>query len=140
MAPASKRGDLRNFTRTTGSSALSLGTALHKNKAKDVLRGRGVSTPGHALVSRLEDVVAVDLPFPLIVKPSREDASVGVDFDSVVHDREALGKAVARVLETFKQPALVEQYIAGREIYVPILGTQPRRALPLSEISFGAAF
>jgi D-alanine-D-alanine ligase len=124
----------------TGSSALALGIALHKHKAKELLRGCGVSTPAFQLVERVEDVVAVALPFPLIVKPAREDASVGIELDSVVHDRAALGRAVGRILETFKQPALVEQFIEGREIYVPILGNQPRRALPLTEIHFGKAF
>ena len=124
----------------TGSSALSLGLALHKNKAKELLRARGVRTPEFRVVERLEDLVTIDLPFPLIVKPSREDASVGIDFDSVVHDREGLGRAVANVLKTFQQPALVEQFIAGREIYVPLLGNSPQRALPLSEIRFGKAF
>lgn len=124
----------------TGSSALALGLALHKNKAKEVLRARGVSTPGFHVVTRLEDLVGVELPFPLIAKPAREDASVGVDFDSVVHDRASLGRAVESVLRTFHQPALVEQYIEGREVYVPLLGNHPRRALPLTEIAFGKAF
>lgn len=124
----------------TGSHALALGLALHKNKAKDVLRSRAVPTPESRLVTRLEDVLTVDLAFPLIVKPAREDASVGVDFDSVVEDRHALGDAVGRVLERFHQPALVEQFVPGREIYVPILGNRPRRALPLTEIQFGPAF
>ncbi len=124
----------------TGSSALSLGLSLHKNKAKELLRARGVPTPDFCLVESVADVVSVGLPFPLIVKPSREDASVGIDFESVVHDRSALGKAVARVVRTFRQPALVERFIDGREIYVPLLGNRPRQALPLTEISFGAAF
>lgn len=124
----------------TGSSALSLGLALHKHKAKELLRARGVSTPGFAVVERLEDVLGVELPFPLIVKPAREDASVGITFDSVVHDRAALGRAVEWVLRTFHQPALVEQFIAGREVYVPLLGNAPRRHLPLTEIAFGPAF
>ena len=124
----------------TGSSALSLGLALHKNKAKELLRARGVSTPAFHVCYRLEDALAVDLPWPLIVKPAREDASVGIDFDSVVHDRAGLARAVEHVLRTFHQPALVEQFIAGREIYVPLLGNNPRTALPLSEIQFGKAF
>ncbi len=124
----------------TGSSALSLGLALHKPKAKLLLRAKGVSTPPFAVVERLEEVMAVDLPYPLIVKPSREDASVGVDFDSVVHDRAGLARAVEAVLRTFQQPALVEQFIPGREIYVPLLGNHPRRALPLTEIHFGKLF
>jgi D-alanine-D-alanine ligase len=124
----------------TGSPALSLGLALHKPKAKELLRARGVSTPPFAVVERLEDAMAVDLPYPLIVKPAREDASVGVDFDSVVHDRAGLARAAEEVLRTFQQPALVEQFISGREIYVPLLGNAPRRALPLTEIRFGKAF
>lgn len=124
----------------TGSSALALGLALHKNKAKELLKARGVLTPGFCVVEKLEDVVAVELPFPLIVKPAREDASVGILESSVVYDRAGLGRACAHVLQTFHQPALVEQYIEGREIYVPILGNAPRRSLPLTEIHFGKAF
>jgi D-alanine-D-alanine ligase len=124
----------------TGSGALSLALALHKNKAKEILHARGVSTPDFCIVEHVEDLTTVDLPFPLIVKPSREDASVGIEFDSVVFDKRGLGRAVNRVLRTFKQPALVERFIDGREIYVPMLGNAPRRALPLTEIRFGATF
>ncbi len=124
----------------TGSSAMALGLALHKHQAKDVLRAHGIDTPLHQLVNTLEELSDVSLPFPLIVKPSREDASTGIEFDSVVSDRTALGHAVSRVLRTFHQPALVEQYVDGREIAVPLLGNAPRRALPLTEIHFGEAF
>ena len=124
----------------TGSSSLSLGLALHKDRAKQILRGHGVSTPASAVIERLDQLASFDLPFPLIVKPVREDASTCIDFDSVVNDRPALLHAVERVLRTLSQPALVEQYIAGQEIYVPILGNSPRRALPLTEIMYGAYF
>lgn len=124
----------------TGSSALSLALALHKNKAKEILRARGVPSPDFCIVEHVEDLTRVELPFPLIVKPSREDASMGIDFDSVVTTRQGLGRAVAKVLRTFHQPALVERFIEGREVYVPLLGNHPRRALPLSEIQFGNAF
>lgn len=124
----------------TGSSALALGLALHKNKAKELLRGRGVKTPEFRVLTRPEEVDQVELGWPLIVKPSREDASVGIDFDSVVRDPKALRFAVERVLDNFHQPAVVEQFVEGREIYVPLLGNRPRRALPLTEIAFGAAF
>ncbi len=124
----------------TGSSALSLGLSLHKNKAKELLRARNVPTPDFCVLDSVAEVGSVDLPFPLIVKPSREDASMGIDFESVVQDRASLGRAVARVVRIFRQPALVERFIDGREIYVPLLGNRPRHALPLSEITFGAAF
>lgn len=124
----------------TGNSALALGLSLHKDKAKELLHGCGVPTPQFALIRSVGELISLSLPFPLIVKPAREDASVGIDFDAVVHDRAALGKAVSRVLRTFRQPALVERYIDGREIYVPLLGNHPRRALPLTEIQYGKAF
>ena len=105
----------------TGSSPLTLGLAVHKHKAKDVLRGAGVPTP-EAAVLTAPDVSKVALGFPLIVKPAREDASVGITTDSVVHDRAALERQVTFVLARYLQPALVESYIEGREIYVSLLG------------------
>jgi D-alanine-D-alanine ligase len=124
----------------TGSSGLSLGLALHKHKAKELLQARGVPTPAFRVAERREQAAQVDLPYPLIVKPLREDASVGVDFDSVVNDAAGLDRAVRTVLDRFHQPALIERFIAGREIYVPVLGNAPRVTLPLTEIRFGAAF
>jgi D-alanine-D-alanine ligase len=121
----------------TGSSPLALGLALHKHKAKQMLRGAGVPTPDAAVLAT-PDVSAVALPYPLIVKPVREDASVGISSDSVVHDRAALERQVSFVLARYRQPALVERYIEGREIYVSML-EQPDAAvqiLPLHEIDF----
>jgi D-alanine-D-alanine ligase len=121
----------------TGSSPLTLGLAVHKHKAKDVLRGAGVPTP-EAAVLTAPDVSPVTLPFPLIVKPVREDASVGITADSVVHDRAALERQVTFVLARYRQPALVERYIEGREIYVSMLGRADGgvQILPLYEIDF----
>lgn len=124
----------------SGSGPLALGLALHKDKAKELLLARGVPTPPFRVVERLAQLDGLELLFPLIVKPSREDASVGVDFDSVVEDERGLRDAVRRVLRTFKQPALVERFVPGREVYVSLLGNAPRAALPLSEIRFGDAF
>lgn len=124
----------------TGSGPLALGLALHKPVAKRILQASGVPTPRACLVERLEALEAIDLPFPVIVKPSREDASVGIDFDSVCRDRASLHRAVARVLAEHRQPALVEQYVDGREIYVPLLEHPAGEALPMTEVSFGPAF
>jgi D-alanine-D-alanine ligase len=124
----------------TGSSPLTLGLCVHKHRAKDALRGAGVPTP-EAVVLTTPDVSRVAVPFPLIVKPAREDASVGITVDSVVHDRKALARQVTFVLARYRQPALVERYIEGREIYVSMLG-RPQESggggqmLPLYEIDF----
>jgi D-alanine-D-alanine ligase len=123
----------------TGSGPLTLALALHKHKAKDVLRARGVPTP-EAVYVTTPDVSGVSLPFPLIVKPSREDASVGIYGDSVVYDRAALERRVTFVLSRYHQGALVERYIEGREIYVSMLdrprGAGSPQVLPFFEIDF----
>jgi D-alanine-D-alanine ligase len=121
----------------TGSGPLALGLALRKDRAKQILRSHGVPTP-ESIVLRTASVDAVELPFPLIVKPTREDASVGIDAASVVGDRAALSRAVERVVVGMGQPALVERFIAGRELYVSLLGNAPPEALPFHEIDFSA--
>jgi D-alanine-D-alanine ligase len=121
----------------TGSNSLSLSLALHKHKAKEILRARGVSTP-EAVFLTTPDVSSVAMPFPLIVKPSREDASVGITRESVVWTREALEQRVAYVLSHYRQPVLVERYIDGREIYVSMLGRSEGApdVFPFYEIDF----
>ncbi len=119
----------------TGSGPFALGLALRKDRAKALLRDRGVPTPESTTIAD-GDVSACRLPFPLIVKPTREDASVGISSASVVHDRAALAAAVARVVGELRQPALVERYVDGREMYVSLLGNAPPEALPMHEIDF----
>jgi D-alanine-D-alanine ligase len=121
----------------TGSGPLALSLALHKHKAKEILRARGVPTPAAVHVTA-PDVSGIDVPFPLIVKPAREDASVGITSESVVHDREALARRVTHVLSHYRQPALVERFIEGREIYVSMLGRPagPPQIFPFYEIDF----
>lgn len=120
----------------TGSGSFALSLALHKHKAKEILRARGVPTPAAVLIS--DPTKPVNLPFPLIVKPSREDASVGIYSESVVWSADALAVRIAHIVAQYRQPALVEQYIDGREIYVSLLGRPdaPPEILPLYEIDF----
>jgi D-alanine-D-alanine ligase len=124
----------------TGSGPLTLSIALHKHKAKEILRARGVPTPEalHLTTPDVSPILEMGIPFPMIVKPSREDASVGISSESVVHDRAALEKRVAYVLSHYRQPALVERYIEGREIYVSMLGRPdgPPQIFPFYEIDF----
>jgi D-alanine-D-alanine ligase len=121
----------------TGSGPFPLSLALRKDKVKEVLRARGVPVPAGLLV-RSEDTSGIALRFPLIVKPSREDASVGISSASVVRDREALADRVRHVLRHYQQPALVEEFVEGREIYVSLLGRLGERPqiFPFFEIDF----
>src|SRR5207248_3181114 len=74
--------------------------------------------------------------FPLIVKPNAEGSSKGIASTGVVDDEAALRAAVKDVLERYRQPALVEEYISGREFTVGLLGDKRPRTLPPMEICF----
>jgi D-alanine-D-alanine ligase len=76
--------------------------------------------------------------FPLIVKPVREDGSVGISSRSVVHNEEDLRARVGEIVASFRQPCLVEQFVEGRELNVALFGYPAARVLPLSEIDFSA--
>jgi D-alanine-D-alanine ligase len=121
----------------TGAGPLALGTALNKPRVKDILTAHGIRTP-RSQVFEPAGKFSVDpaMKFPLFVKPAREDASVGISDDSVVSSAAELRKRVRYIFEEFDQPALVEQYIDGREMNVAILGNRPAVAMPISEIDF----
>ena len=121
----------------TGASALTLGIALNKPLVKKILTFHGIRTPKFQVFSPAEKIVpSPDMTFPLFVKPSREDASVGIDDGSVVYTLNDLRKRVRFIFSEYEQPALVEQYIDGRELNVAVTGNKEPTALPISEIDF----
>lgn len=120
----------------TGSNSLSLGLCQDKGLAKDVLRAHDVATPNYQIMEKPK-ALKWGLKFPLMVKPLREDASIGISRHSFVRDHVELKRQVNYVNRVYKQPALVEEYICGREFNVSILGNEEPIVLPISEIVFG---
>src|SRR5712691_13149086 len=122
----------------TGSSARTLRTCLDKAATKRVLQQHGLPTPSYAVISCADRVP--ELPaFPLIVKPLHEGSSKGIEQASIVQTRAALPARVAYVLATYRQPALVETFVPGREFTVALLGNGAEvTVLPLVEICFAA--
>jgi D-alanine-D-alanine ligase len=120
----------------TGSPPEALSQALYKDRVKQCLENAGVPTPASRVMSSPAD--PCDLPFPLIVKPVREDGSVGITSRSVVYDHAQLRILVGELVAAFRQPCLVEQFIEGRELNVALVGFPTARVLPLSEIDFSA--
>lgn len=122
----------------TGASAFVLGTCLNKVRTKEILTAHGLPTPRFAYFKHSSslNLDELDLRFPVIVKPMGEDASVGIDNGSVVDSPAALRKRIRHIFQTYDQPALVEEYINGRELNVAIMGNHRPLILPISEIDF----
>ena len=123
----------------TGSPALTLGLAVDKGVAKALFQAAGVPTPAAVAVRAPADLdQLITPPFPLIVKPLAEDASIGIDSASVVCDRAALVERVRFICSAFPRGALVEEFIDGRELNVSLLAGSDGRLepLPISEVLF----
>lgn len=121
----------------TGSAAACLRQCLHKADATEALRAAGIPVPGTLRIAAETPTAALGrLAYPLIVKPEREDGSVGIHASSVVHDDDGLRRAVRELVVGLGQPAVVQEYIDGREIAVALLGWPEPRVLPPGEIAF----
>ena len=125
--------DARGFT-YTGSPTGVLELSWDKAVSKRRLFQAGVATPEWRTYCT-RDVEGWDR-FPAIVKPSREHSSVGLSDGAVVFDPVALARRVALVLDELDQPAIVEQFIDGREFHVSVWGNQTLRVLPPAEMDF----
>jgi D-alanine-D-alanine ligase len=121
----------------TGSDAATLSIALDKALSKRVLRQHGILTAEFQEMETGRERLSPKLKFPLIVKPNQEGSSKGVSAHaSVCDDEESLRGVVRELIERYRQPALIEDYIAGREFTVGLLGDKRPRVLPPMEILF----
>lgn len=122
----------------TGSDPLTLGLCLDKRRTKEILRYNGVPTPRFWTVTSLAEIPA-RLRYPLMVKPTLEGSSKGVTDRSLVRTRQELLRQVAWTLDNYRQPALIEEFLPGREFTVAMLGNgDTLRALPIVEINFAS--
>jgi D-alanine-D-alanine ligase len=118
----------------TGADPHALYLAQDKSLAKKVFHFHKIRTPFFAVSYRGRLDHAHDIEFPLIVKPMSEDGSIGIDASSVVGSVKELMEKIHYIHEQFDSPALIEEYIEGREIYAAILGEAKPEALPLVEL------
>jgi len=120
----------------TGSPPLTLGLCQDKGKVKDILQSQGILTPRYKIFDRGVNHMEGDI-FPIIVKPLHEDGSLGISKESVVFDDEALARQILYVIEKYHQPALVEEFVDGRELNVGLIETNGNvEILPISEIDY----
>lgn len=120
----------------SGSDAATLALALDKGLAKKVVRAAGVPTAAGQVFFNAKEKLDKGLSFPLIVKPVAEGSSKGVLSTSVVHNESELRSVVSQVLTRYKQGALVEEFLPGREFTVALIGEKKPRVLPAMEIVF----
>jgi D-alanine-D-alanine ligase len=118
----------------TGTTADGIELCTDKPLAKQRLMESGIPTPAFQVFDYPGGEIHVD--FPVIVKPATEDASMGIDLHSVATHPAALFDGVQRVIEQYEQPAMVEQFIPGREVAVAMLGNAPVETLPISEMDY----
>lgn len=124
----------------TGCNPRGLMLSHDKYLAKKIMTYHRISTPRFVVIPRGKRVkFRGKLDYPLLVKSVVEDASLGITESSLVHDEEALNRQVTYLHETLRSDALVEEYIAGREFYVGILGNQRLKVLPIWEMKFTKA-
>ena len=121
--------------RYTGGGPHAHFLAQDKATAKKMFAFHEIKTPFFATAYRGRIEHAHDVSFPLIVKPVWEDGSIGIDAASVVNSVKELMERVEYIQDEFDSPALIEEYIDGREIYAAILGSyENAQALPLVEL------
>jgi len=118
-----------------GADALTLGLTLDKVMAKKIFIAEKIPTPKFFEVKSSDELVDADhCKFPLIVKPRFEGSSKGLSENSRVESQEELKKQVEYIINTYKQPALIEEFISGQEFTVAIVGNEPPEAMPIVQI------
>jgi len=120
----------------TGSGVLALAVSLDKTIAKKMLLYHGVPTPAFRTFHPGEPVDWTGLRFPLFVKPALEGSSKGITPESKVNNPAELIDRVLWVHDLYRQPALVEEFIDGREFTVGLVGNDRPMIFPLMEINF----
>jgi D-alanine-D-alanine ligase len=129
----------------SGSSKKVIETCASKTKTKRILIKNDILIPRYLFIKNANEIESItqdrlkksNMQFPLIAKPDHIDGSIGINIDSVVNDIAQLKKAVSEIIKKMKMPALIEEYIDGREINVSIIGNgNELTVLPLSETVF----
>jgi len=122
----------------TGSGTLSLAVALNKALTKKILRADNIPTPRFQLFTTGREELDPGLKFPLIVKPNFEGSAKGISRSNVVEDKEGLYAKAGELIRQYRQGALAEEFIEGKELTVGILENGTCNILPILEIDFSS--
>lgn len=142
MGGASREGHVPAFCEFwgipyTGSDPLTMGICLDKARAKETLVHHGIPTPEFQAVESPEDIRR-SIELPVIVKPLHEGSSKGITQRSFCPTWPDVEAEVARVVERYNEPAIIERFLSGREFTVAVLGNDgDGRVLPIVELDYG---
>ena len=118
-----------------GADAMTLSLTLDKIMAKKIFIADNIPTPKFLEIKNTDSLTDTDhLKFPLIVKPRFEGSSKGLSENSRVENAEELRKQAEYIINTYKQPALIEEFISGQEFTVAVVGNDPPEVLPIVQI------
>ncbi|MBN2617690.1 MAG: ATP-grasp domain-containing protein [Spirochaetales bacterium] len=114
--------DAYNIPYTFSDPAV-LAFTLHKNLAKSILISNNINTPMYKVIHEIKELDDLDFTYPLFVKPDAEGTSKGIDNLSKVHNKDELIFKVSQILNVYKQSALIEDFLPGREFTVGVVGS-----------------
>jgi D-alanine-D-alanine ligase len=123
-----------------GSGIMANAIGLDKPTTKIILEHYGLKTAQFQVLEKGDEKLLEGLSFPIILKPSHEGSSIGINWNSVVNDEKDLRAKLAEMLEIYRQPILIEKFIEGREFSVGIIGNFSQSdepiVLPILEVDF----
>ncbi|MEW6087156.1 MAG: ATP-grasp domain-containing protein [bacterium] len=120
----------------TGSPSFSLYACLDKEKTKKILSKNNVPSPKGIFLKNVKKLKEYDINLPVFVKPCFEDASLGIDKDSLVTEKNRLHKILSKKLEEFPKGLILEEFIPGKEYNIGFLGEYPYKLLGISVLDY----
>jgi len=121
----------------TGCGSTGLTLCKHKGISKKILGYHRIHVPDFTVIPRGKRIGRPKrLAFPILVKPLKEEASLGISQASLVENDDQFKERVAFIHEKYDSDVIAEEYIEGRELYVGVLGNHRLQVFPLREMVF----
>lgn len=121
----------------TGCGSTGLTLCKHKGISKKILSYHRIHTPAFAIIARGKRIARpAKLRFPILIKPLKEEASLGISQASFVSTDEQFNERVQFIHDKFANDVIAEEYIEGRELYVSLLGNNRIQEFPIRELVF----
>lgn len=121
----------------TGSDPQCLAVCLDKPVTKKLVMAEGINTPKSLAIANKAELVPISwdgFPFPAIIKPSCEGSSKGIRLASLAYNARQAREEVVRIFECYHQPVMVEEFIAGDEVTVGLIGNAPPRIVGIMRV------